>query len=185
MASALRPGHASAQLAPGARAGIIRFQDRVAFFIVDPASGLMSFHGIDTPWSALCSGAPPVFDPFSIQLIDDPAGTLHALIQGQEHTVFIYPARELGNRIGLEACSFMATLPILASGRARLTRTDNDLTGSLAAGANAYGWSATGSLTKPNGEVVPYHEVVRGLILPGQDPSAPPRDLQTQIRLGP
>jgi hypothetical protein len=180
------PGLSAAAESPAfpGQSGVIRFQDQLAFFIVDPASGLMSFHGIDATFAQICSGAPVEFDDLSIQLVNSPSGPLHALITGQEHSVYIYPAQSLPNHIGPQDCPILAGLPVLASGKARLVRTDNDLTGSGGAGANAYGWSASGNLTDPAGRVVQYSETVRGLLTPGQE-SAEPSNLQTSIRLTP
>ena len=145
----------------------------------------MSFHGIDASFAQICSGAPVQFDDFSIQLVTAPSGPIHALFTGQEHSVYIYPALPLGNHIGPQDCPILAGLPVLASGKARLVRTDNDLLGS-GAGANAFGWSASGNLTDPTGRVIQYSETVRALLTPGQDPAAAePRDLQTSIRLTP
>jgi hypothetical protein len=184
--AATGPSTAVAAPAFPGQSGVIRFQDQMAFFIVDPGSGLMSFHGIDATFAQICSGAPVQFDDFSIQLVISPSGPLHALFTGQEHSVYIYPALPLGNHIGPQDCPILAGLPLLASGKARLVRTDNDLTGSGAAGADAFGWSASGNLTDPAGRVLQYSETVRGLLTPGQDfGTAEPKELQTSIRLLP
>ena len=184
--AAVGPSTTVASTAFPGQSGVIRFQDQIAFFIVDPASGLMSFHGIDASFAQICSGAPVQFDDFSIQLVNSPSGPLHALFTGQEHSVFIYPALPLGNHIGPQDCPILAGLPVLASGKARLVRTDNDLLGSGATGANAFGWSASGNLTDPTGRVVQYSETVRALLTPGQDPAtAELKELQTSIRLIP
>src|SRR5262245_48902284 len=78
--------------AAGNGAGVIRFSDQVAFFIVDSEHDLVSFHGTDLSFAQICSGVPFEFDPMTIQLIDTPTGALHALFSGDEHHVIVYPA---------------------------------------------------------------------------------------------
>jgi hypothetical protein len=70
---------------------VFRIDGDLAFFVADPASGLMSFHGIETLWTELCSGTPPVFDPVDLQFILTPAGAAEAVFGADGHTVFIYP----------------------------------------------------------------------------------------------
>ena len=52
-AAAAPPGN------PG-NSGVIRFTDGMGFYFIDYRSGLMSFHGIQTPFAELCAGTPPV-----------------------------------------------------------------------------------------------------------------------------
>lgn len=170
-----------------AGAGVIRFSDQVGFFIVDPAGGLVSFHGTDVSFADICSGAPFEFDPLDIQLVATPAGALHALFQGKEHHVIIYPAANWPDpdQIGPGDCPVLATLPVLASGSARLVRTDNDIELS-GQGADAFGWTASGKLTSPTGQEFNYYETVRALVEPASKPG--PRGfriLVNSIRLDP
>jgi hypothetical protein len=183
--TALATASPAAPAFPG-QSGVIRFQDQVAFFIVDPTSGLMTFHGIDATFAQICAGGPVTFDDFSIQLVASPAGALHALFSAEEHSVYVYPAVALGHHAGPADCPILAGLTPLASGKARLIRTDNDLLGSGSAGANSTGWSAVGALNGPDGRAYQYSETVRVLLTPGQDfQTAEPIDLQTSIRLIP
>ena len=156
---------------PG-NSGVIRFTDGMGFYFIDYQSGLMSFHGIQTSWAELCAGSPPVFDPLNIQLIFSPTGTLHATIKTEAHTVFIYPAVAFPNpdHISLSDCPTLTSLPLLAAGQARLTRTDNDVFGSDAPGANSFGLNSTGKLQDMiHGGTVGYTEIFRGLVTSGSD----------------
>lgn len=158
---------------PG-NAGVFRVQGRLAFFIVDQARGLMSFHGIDTPWSDLCTGIPPTFDPVELQIIFTPAGAAEAVFTAGQHTVLIYPAADLGFSAGPEDCAIMASLPLLARGPASFIRTDNDFFGSGGPRANAFGWQAHGVLQDlVSGGEVGYTETVRFLI----DQTNPPEEI--------
>jgi hypothetical protein len=144
--------------APGA-SGVIRFVDGIGFFVTDYDRGLTAFHGSSTTLAEFCAGAPPVPDPLSVQLISSPSGALHALFTAPAHHVLIYPASPPG-------CAFWATLPLLASGQAKLIRTDNDLV-DAGPGANAFGWQANGVLTdRVTGSAVRYSEVARMLVPP-------------------
>jgi len=166
---------------PGA--GVVRFNDQVGFFIIDQARGLMSFHGTEQTFAQLCSGVPITIEPLTIQLVQTPVGALHALFSGQEHPVLIYPAPSLPdpNHMGREDCPIIASLPVLASGRARLVRTDNDIT-VQGPGSDAFGWSATGTLKGASGADVNYNETVRALVIKGADEI---RTLQLAIQLLP
>ncbi len=156
---------------PG-NSGVVRFTDGMGFFFIDYQSGLMSFHGIQTSFADLCAGSPPVFDPLNIQLIFTPTGTLHALITAEAHTVFIYPASPLldPNHIGLADCPVLLSLPLLAKGQARVVRTDNDIFGSNAPGADSFGLNSTGMLENIiQGGTVGYTEIFRGQVMPHSD----------------
>jgi len=169
-AFALEPASAPPEN-PG-NSGIIRFTDGMGFYFIDYQSGLMSFHGIQTSFAELCVGSPPVFDPLNIQLIFSPTGTLHALISAEAHTVFIYPAATFPdpNHIGLADCSILENLPLLATGQARVIRTDNDIFGSDAPGADSFGLNSTGMLEDiVNGGRVGYTEIFQGLVMPYSD----------------
>jgi hypothetical protein len=158
--------------APGA-SGVIRFVDGIGFFVTDFARGLTAFHGSSTTIAETCAGTPPIPDDLDIQLIDSPTGALHALFTASNHHVLIYPASPPG-------CAHWANLPLLASGQARLFRTDNDLVDG-GPGANAFGWQATGELEdQATGGALRYSEVVRVLV----PPSGPCcRELAIAIRL--
>jgi hypothetical protein len=141
----------------------------MGFFFIDYQSGLMSFHGIQTSFADLCAGSPPVFDPLDFQLIFSPTGTLHALITAEAHTVFIYPAATFPDphHIGLADCPILLSLPLLAAGQARLVRTDNDIFGSDAPGADSFGLNSTGRLEDMvNGGTVGYTEIFHALVMP-------------------
>lgn len=170
------------------QSGVVRIQDEVGFFIVDPSSGLMSFHGLNLSFAQLCSGAPFTIDPLTIQLIFTPVGMIHALFSGQENNVLIYPAVSLPdpNHAEPSDCPLLAPLPVLASGTTRVIRTDNSLTGA-GPGANAFGWTATGTLKDTRtGADVQYSETVRALVVPGAAPGEfEIRELKVSIRLSP
>ena len=98
-------------------------------------------------------------DELSIQLFASPDGALQALFTAPDHHVLIYPASPPG-------CAYWANLPLLASGQARLVRTDNDLVDG-GPGANAFGWQATGVLLdRTTAAALQYSEVVRVLVSP-------------------
>jgi hypothetical protein len=138
---------------PG-NSGIIRFGDFVGFFVYDFQRGLLSIHSTSTPFADICAGTPPVVDFLDIQTIATVSG-LHAIFQGQNHNVLIYPAVPFD-------CSFLATAPLLAAGSAHLIRTDNDLLGSGSPGVNAFGWQAEGNLLDvATGGSLRYTEIVR------------------------
>ena len=170
---ALALGPVSAPPENPGNSGVIRFTDGMGFFFIDDESGLMSFHGIQTPFAELCAGSPPVFDPLNIQLIFSPTGTLHAIITAEAHTVFITPAAVFPDphRITLADCPILTSLPLLASGQARVIRTDNDIFGSNAPGADSFGLNSTGMLEdRVNGGTVGYTEIFQALIKPDSDP---------------
>ena len=138
---------------PG-NSGIIRFGDFVGFFVYDFQRGLLSIHSTSTPLADVCAGTPPIVDLLDIQTIATASG-LHAIFQGQNHNVLIYPAVPVD-------CSFLATAPLLAAGSAHLIRTDNDLLGSGSPGVNAFGWQAEGNLLDvATGGSIRYTEIVR------------------------
>jgi hypothetical protein len=172
-----------AAAASGNGAGVIRFSDQFAFFIVDSEHGLVSFHGTNLSFAQICSGVPFEFDPLRIQFINTPTGAIHALFSGAEHHVVIYPANGWPNpeHIGLGDCPALATLPVLASGTAHLIRTDNDIT-VAGRGADAFGWTAEGVLYGPTGGKLRYSETVRALVEPG---GGDVRTLELDIRLVP
>jgi hypothetical protein len=148
---------------PG-QSGVIRFGDFVGIFVVDPEHGLLSIHSTSTPLAQICTGTPPVVDILEIQLLEAASG-LHALFQGDEHNVLIYPVPTFP--VATFDCSVLVSLPLLAAGQVRLIRTDNDLTAGGQPGANAFGWQATGVLTDlQNGGTLHYNEIVRPLITP-------------------
>ena len=160
---------------PG-RSHIIRVEGRNAFFIVDGARGIMSFHGQNVTLAEFCAGERD-FDIMNRQFIEVPSGAVHALFTSDDHHVWIYPAAPFD-------CAILPSLPLIASGQTRLVRPDNDLTGFGGPGANAFGWSATGTLTDAaSGRPVRYNETVRAVILPFTQPGAPEEELVIAIRL--
>jgi len=172
-----------AAAAAGNGAGVIRFSDQFAFFIVDSQHELVSFHGTNLSFAQICSGVPFEFDPLTIQLIDSPSGALHALFFGDEHHVVIYPSNGWPNpdHVGPGDCPALAVLPVVASGTAHLVRTDNDIEVS-GQGANAFGWTAEGVPFTPSGGKLNYSETVRALVKPGGGDLQP---LTVNIRLVP
>jgi hypothetical protein len=178
-----RVGIAEAQTTTNAYAKVIRFQDQVEFFVVDKEHGLLSLHGLGQSFSQLCSGVPFTVDDLDIQLVDSPTSALHLLFTGAEHTVWIYPAPQLPdpNHFGPEDCPILAGLPVLATGKARVVRTDNDVTLD-GPGADAFGWTAEGALTGPSGEPLRYGETVRLEVPPS---NATLRELKVDVRLVP
>jgi len=147
---------------PG-QSGVIRFGDFVGFFVVDPEHGLLSIHSTSTPLAQICTGTPPVVDILDIQLVEAASG-LHAVFQGDEHNVLIYPVLDPAATFD---CSVLVNLPLLAAGQVRLIRTDNDLLAGGQPGADAFGWQATGVLTDlQNGGTLHYNEIVRPLVKP-------------------
>lgn len=162
---------------PG-RSHVIRVEGRNAFFIVDGARGIMSFHGQDVTLTEFCAGERD-FDVMNRQFIEVPSGAVNALFTSDDHHVWIYPAAPFD-------CAILPTLPLLASGQTRLVRPDNDLTGFGGPGANAFGWSATGMLTDAlSGAPIHYSETVRALTLPFEEPGSPDevKELVIAIRL--
>jgi len=149
---------------PG-RSGILRIGDEIGFFVTDAERGFTAFHGLGAPLAEICAGAPPALDSFDLQLLFSPTGALHALFVQKAHNVWIYPASPPG-------CTAWSELPLLASGTARIVRTDNDLT-AVGPGANAFGWQATGTLAGPGGERISYAETVRLVVEPHADPGDP------------
>jgi hypothetical protein len=170
-AAALQSAPADPPFHPGA-SGVLRIQDAVTSFFIDYESRLMSFHGIQTTLADICTGTPPAFDPIDIQLIFSPAGTLHFLATADSHTVHIYPAAIFPdpNHVGPADCPILVGLPLLATGQARMVRTDNDLFGSPAPGSDAFGMSSTGMLDDVvNGGTVGYTETFEAIVFPHTD----------------
>jgi hypothetical protein len=62
---------------PG-RSPVIRVEGRNAFFIVDDARGIMSFHGQDVTLAEFCAGERD-FDTMNRQFIEVPSGSVVAL----------------------------------------------------------------------------------------------------------
>jgi|KBSMisStaDraftv2_1062788.scaffolds.fasta_scaffold133169_3 hypothetical protein len=154
---------------PG-NSGIVRFGAFVGFFVYDMQRGLLSIHSTSTPFADICGGTPPVIDSLDIQTIATVSG-LHAIFQGQNHNVLIYPAVPFD-------CSFLATAPLLAAGTVHLIRTDNDLRGEGSPGTDAFGWQAEGDLRDlATGEVLRYTEIARFLFTPAE------KELSVDIRL--
>jgi hypothetical protein len=175
--SSARPAHA------GSGAVVVHFQDQVGFFIVDEAHGLMAFHGTSLTFAQICAGGGLSFEDLDLQLVATPSGPLHLLFTGDDHPVVVYPIAALPDphHVGPGDCPILSTLQPVASGRARLVRTDNDLT--LAGkGANAFGWTCNGTLIDTaTGAPKQYSETVRAVQGPG---AAFPLEVQTTIRLG-
>jgi hypothetical protein len=174
--SSARAAHA------GSGAVVVRFQDQVGFFIVDEAEGLMSFHGTSLTFAQICAGGGLSFEDLDLQLVATPSGPLHLLFTGDDHPVVVYPIAALPDphHVGPGDCPILSTLQPIASGRARLVRTDNDLTLS-GRGANAFGWTCNGTLTETaTGAPTQYSETVRAVQVPG---AADPREIKTAIRL--
>ena len=158
--------------------GVFRVEGSLAFFVTDPAHGLMSFHGITTPWADLCTGTPPAFDPVDLQFIFTPAGAAEGIFQSEHHNVFIYPAVDIGFSAGPDDCPIMAALPVLAQGPASLIREDNDFFGSGGPRVNAFGWHAHGVLEDlVNIGELGYSETVRWVI----NQANPPAELEPQV----
>jgi hypothetical protein len=168
-----RSSFANGPSTPG-NSGVFRVEGSLAFFATDPAHGLMSFHGVTTPWADLCPGTLPAFDLVDLQFIFTPAGAAEGVFQADLHNVFIYPAVDIGFSAGPEDCAIMATLPVLARGAASLVRTDNDFLGTGGPRANAFGWDAHGVLEDlVNGGEVGYSETVRWVF----DQANPPAEI--------
>jgi len=163
------------------RSGVFRIDGDLAFFVVDPAAGLMSFHGIETPWTDLCSGTPPVFDPVDLQFILTPAGAAEAVFRADGHSVFVYPEADIGETAGPEDCAVMTGLPLLARGVASFVRTDNDIFGSGGPRVNAFGWEAHGVLEDlQGGGAVGYQETARYAV---DQTAAPPAIVPQVVRI--
>lgn len=177
----------SLALSRSASAGafVVRFQDQDGFFIVDQASGLMSFHGTTQTFAQLCAGGGLTFEEVNIQLVATPAGPLHLLFSSPDHPVVIYPIAALPdpNHVGLGDCPILSGIQPIATGRARFQRTDNDYIGT-GPGANAFGWTCSGTLTNAaTGAPMQYSETFRAVATPGT--VTQPRDVRTSIRLVP
>ncbi len=73
-------------------------------------------------------------------------------------------------KISLADCPVLLSLPLLATGQARVVRTDNDVFGSNAPGADSFGLNSTGRLEDVvNGGTVGYTEIFRGMVKPISD----------------
>ena len=179
----LQAASVSPAAASGNGAGVVRFSQQDAFFIVDSEHGLVSFHGTNLSFAQICSGVPFEFDPLTIQLVDSPSGALHVLFSGEESHVVLYPSAGWPNpdHIGPGDCPALAALPVVASGTTHLIRTDNDIKVS-GPGADAFGWTAEGVIFSPSGEKFNYSETARALVKPG---SGELQELKVDIRLVP
>jgi len=160
---------------PG-RSPVIRVEGRNAFFIVDDARGIMSFHGQNVTLAEFCAGERD-FDTLNRQFIEVPSGSVVALFTSADHHVWIYPAAPFD-------CAILPGLPLIASGDARLVRSDNDLLGFGGPGANSFGWISTGVLSDAvTGAPRHYAETVRALIKPFVPPGPDFTSILVAIRL--
>ncbi len=160
---------------PGA-SPVIRVEGRNAFFIVDDARGIMSFHGQNVTLAEFCAGERD-FDTMNRQFIEVPSGSVVGLFTSADHHVWIYPAAPFD-------CAILPGLSLIASGEARLVRSDNDLLGFGGPGANSFGWTSTGTLSDAvTGAPRHYTETVRALIQPFVPPGPDVTTILVAIRL--
>ena len=129
--------------APAESGIIVRGGFNAAVSWVDAKSGMRVIIGLDIV--DLCTG-PFTFDFFSFQDLNLPNGRIVEIVQGEDIQTSVWGFLPFD-------CGQFTTVAPLASGLSDMVVTDNDLFG-VAPGdknANAFGFRAHGSLTRPSG----------------------------------
>jgi len=132
---------------------VVRGQTTFAVFYVDTKAGVSAIHGTDI--IQFCqSGAPfDLVDLMSVSVPEDP-NRLNQLMQGTVQTS-VWPFTVF------DCNAFLNTAP-LGTGTANLINTDNDLLVFLNpnnVNANAFGFTAQGQLTRPDGSTAQFNGV--------------------------
>lgn len=128
---------------------IFRTDDGLIVAILnDPETSLSAVHAPEP----FCGGElEPVNTQFVVDNPDDPlADRIRRLILADDINIFIVDAAEPGGCFDAE---------LIASGKGKLVSTDNDLTALLENNANAFGFSAHGTLTGVDGGTAHYNGV--------------------------
>jgi len=127
--------------APDASGIIVRDDVPFAVTWIDPKAGTLVVIGADI--FEFCGGTIN-FDivPFQDAILPD--GRIVEVVQGSDMRTSVWPFATFD-------CDLFTTVTPLATGMSDLVYTDNDLLGSVVNNANAWGFLAQGSLTRPNG----------------------------------
>ncbi len=139
---------------PPAQSGpyVVRSEESFAFFISDEAAGVTAFLGFDAT-EAFCHEQID-YDLVPVQYVFAPSGDFRIISRftGTVRTTVYEGIYTEG-----DICAFLASAPILAQGYSTVTHRDNDLlVDQQNPNRNAYGWTAHGTLTDPNGDQVQF-----------------------------
>lgn len=126
--------------APAVSGIVIRGEEPFATTWFDPNAGTRVVIGVDPV--QFCGGAGFEVVPFQDAILSD--GRFVRLLQGRAMTTSVWPFTGF-------SCALFTTVTPLATGVSDLVYTDNDLFGSVDPNANAWGYLAHGTLTRPSG----------------------------------
>jgi hypothetical protein len=135
-----------------AAASVRRFTDQFFDAITDPSTGLTALLGISRDQLArACAGEPFTLDDVTIVEVTRPDGSVKVTVHGNDLTVLVFAG------IVEDVCELAGEAP-LATGRAKVTQTDNDFFVSRNR-TNSFGLSLIGRATAAEGGT---HYLVRG-----------------------
>jgi hypothetical protein len=144
---------------------VIRFEGGYAIMVsFDLADGMLAVY-IARDGFVGCGESFTVFRPAQYQDVSNP------LIQDLVNELFradafvtVYPWE--GQDIETDPCGFLLDTPKIATGTARLLRTDNNLFGAVSGRANAFGYTAEGILDLTGGGKAHYNAISRAVATP-------------------
>ena len=126
--------------APDVSGIVVRGEEPFATTWVDPNAGTRVVIGVDPV--QFCGGASFEVVPFQDAILSD--GRFVRLLQGTGMATSVWPFTGF-------SCALFTTVTPLATGVSDLVYTDNNLFGSIDPNANAWGYLAHGTLTRPSG----------------------------------
>ena len=138
---------------------VVRFTDAFAVAFQDPADQLVALGG--PPPELGCFGLGFEDNLGEFQIVELPSGPVKLLARDDDMPIFLYAASSID-----ELCEAVegGTIPEpIATGTVRVVGNDNDLDVSLTR-ANAFGFTATGTLERADGTTCRFAATFRGLI---------------------
>jgi hypothetical protein len=138
---------------------VIRFAEPFAVAFVDPADELVALGG--PPPELGCFGLGFEDNLAEFQIVELPSGPVKVLIRDDEMPIFLYAVSSID-----ELCEsvFDGAIPEpIATGTVQVVLTDNDADVSLTR-ANAFGYTATGTLVRADGTGCRFSATFRALI---------------------
>ncbi len=141
---------------------IFRLDDGLIVAVLnDPETSLAAVHAAEP----FCGGdLEPVDMQFVVDNPDDPlADRIRRLMLADPINIFVVDGAKSGGCFGAE---------LIASGKGKMVSTDNDLTALLENNANAFGFSAHGTLTGVDGGTAHYNGVRKIVVKDGQPTKA-------------
>ena len=163
--SRVRPGSPAALASAPAASGplIVRFEAGYPITVTfDLADGLLAVF-IARDGFAGCGEPFTIFRPAQYQQVSNPVvqGLINELFRA-ETFVTVYPWH--GEDIEVDPCAFLLNTPKVARGTAKVVRTDNNAAGVEAQLANAFGYTAEGTLTLTGGGEARFRALFRSVV---------------------